>query len=63
MIIRLSGKLGKKLKVAPREVLPMDANPYADWSAHLFLADKKQYILIVEATVIHGWLRRCGPQH
>lgn len=46
MIFRLSAKLGKKLKVVPTEVLPTHSNPYADWSANLFTADRAQYILI-----------------
>jgi hypothetical protein len=46
MIFRLSAKLGKKLKFSPTEVLPAHTNPFADWSAHLFTADRAQYILI-----------------
>jgi Domain of unknown function (DUF6933) len=40
MIIRLSQKLAKKIKVTPTRVLSPDANPFADWSAHLFTADR-----------------------
>ena len=59
MIVRLSSKLGKKLKFLPTEVLPAHNNPYADWSAHLFTADRAQYILIANtvslySTVIFG---------
>ncbi len=46
MIIRLSAKLGKKIHDVPAESLPVDPNPYADWSAHLFTADRVQYILV-----------------
>lgn len=45
MILRLSQKLAKKVEESPAQVLPPDANPYADWSAHLFTADRTQYII------------------
>lgn len=45
MILRLSQKLAKKVHEAPSQSLPMDANPFADWSAHLFTADRTQYII------------------
>jgi len=46
MIFRLSQKLNAKIKVGTLATLPLDANPLADWSAHLFLADRTQYILL-----------------
>ena len=46
MIIRLSAKLGKKIGVSPSRSLPAHPNPFADWSAHLFTADRTQYILV-----------------
>lgn len=59
MIIRLSQKLAKKIKVAPARALPPDANPFADWSADLFIADRAQYILLTNtaslySAVMHG---------
>jgi phosphoribosyl-ATP pyrophosphohydrolase len=59
MIIRLSQKLAKKIKVTPTQVLPPDANLFADWSAHLFIADRAHYILLTNtaslySTVMHG---------
>ena len=45
MILRLSQKLAKKVHESPTRVLPLDANPFADWSAHLFTADRTQYII------------------
>jgi phosphoribosyl-ATP pyrophosphohydrolase len=59
MIIRLSQKLAKKIKTTPTRVLPPDANPFADWSAHLFTADRAHYILLTNtaslySTVMHG---------
>ena len=46
MILRISAKLGKKIHLAPDRILPADLNPFADWSAHLFTADRTQYVLI-----------------
>ncbi len=59
MILRLSQKLAKKVKTTPTRVLPLDANPFADWSAHLFTADRTQYILFsntasLYSTVLYG---------
>lgn len=54
MIFRISAKLGKKLKAAPTEVLPVHTNPYADWSAHLFTAERAQYILIANTVSLYS---------
>ena len=59
MIFRLSQKLAKKLKVYSLKPAPADPNPFADWSAHLFTADRTQYVLLTNtpsyySTVIYG---------
>ena len=46
MIFRLSQKLNAKIKVGALSVVPLDENPYADWSAHLFTVDRTQYIIL-----------------
>lgn len=46
MIFRLSQKLNTKVKVGKLPDLPLNENPLADWSAHLFAADRTQYILL-----------------
>lgn len=46
MIFRLSRKLAAKLKEGSLPSLPLDENLYADWSAHLFTADRTQYIIV-----------------
>lgn len=46
MIMRLSAKLAKKIQAGPGAVLPPDPNPFADWSAHLFISARVQYILV-----------------
>ena len=44
MIFRLSQKLATKIKtVAPRS-LPLNSNPFADWSASVFTAARAQYV-------------------
>lgn len=54
MILRLSTKLARKLHVAPSKVLPQDENPFADWSAHLFYADRTQYILVTNTASLYS---------
>jgi hypothetical protein len=46
MIFRLSQKLNAKIKAGASGALPLDENPLADWSAHLFVAGRTQYILL-----------------
>ena len=46
MILRLSQKLCTKIKAGTLSTVPLDENPLADWSAHLFVADRTQYILL-----------------
>lgn len=46
MIFRLSQKLSVKIKAGTLPALPLAENPLADWSAHLFVADRTQYILL-----------------
>jgi hypothetical protein len=59
MIFRLSQKLNTKIKAGPLRALPLDENPLGDWSAHLFVADRTQYILLsntksLYSTVMYG---------
>jgi hypothetical protein len=59
MIFRLSQKLTDKIKVGDLGALPLDENPLADWSAHLFLAGRTQYVLLsntrsLYSVVMHG---------
>ncbi len=46
MILRLSQKLNTKIKAGKLTDMPLDENPYADWSCHLFTADRTQYIIM-----------------
>jgi hypothetical protein len=59
MIFRLSQKLNSKIKAGTLRALPLHENPVADWSAHLFVADRTQYIILsntksLYATVMYG---------
>src|SRR5262249_13012661 len=46
MLFRLSQKLNAKIKAGALAALPLDENPIADLSAHLFVADRTQYVLL-----------------
>ena len=46
MIFRLSQKLIDKIKAGTLAAMPLDENPLADWSAHVFVAARTQYILL-----------------
>jgi len=46
MIFRLSQKLCDKFKAGSLKSMPLDENPFADWSAHLFTANRTQYIIV-----------------
>lgn len=59
MIFRISHKLSIKIKAGPLPLQPLSENPFADWSAHLFVADRKHYILLsntksLYTTVLNG---------
>ena len=59
MISRLSQKLNAKIKAGTLRTLRLNENPFADWSAHLFVAGRTQYILLSNtmslfSTVMHG---------
>ncbi|MBV09105.1 hypothetical protein [Rubinisphaera sp.] len=46
MIFRLSQKLSTKIKAGKLKELPLEENPITDWSAHLFVVDHTQYIIM-----------------
>lgn len=54
MIFRLSQKLAKKLNTAAPATLPLDENPYADWSAHVFTVGRTQYILVTNTKSLYS---------
>ena len=54
MILRLSQKLNTKIKVGKLTEKPLDENPFADWSCHLFTADRLQYILLTNTVSLYS---------
>lgn len=46
MILRLSQKLCTRIKAGKLSETPLDQNPFADWSAHLFVANRTQYAIL-----------------
>jgi hypothetical protein len=56
MIFRLSQALAQKIKVAPKVCLPLDGNPFADWSAHVFTAGRTQYMIVTNTPSLYTLL-------
>ena len=54
MIFRLSHKLATKVKAGALRALPPHENPLADWSAHLFVAGRTQYLLLSNTTSLYS---------
>ena len=54
MILRLSQKLNTKIKAGKLTEMPLDENPYADWSCHLFTADRTQYIILSNTASLYS---------
>lgn len=54
MLFRLSTKLAGKLKIGKLEQLPIDSNPLLDWSAHLFIAERAQYIILTNTQSLYS---------
>ena len=59
MIFRPSHKLATKIKAGKLATMPAAEDPLTDWSAHLFVAGRVQYILLshtgsLYSAVMHG---------
>jgi hypothetical protein len=54
MIFRLTEKLNAKIKTGTLMTLPLDQNPFADWSAGLFLVGRLQYILLTHTKSLYS---------
>lgn len=54
MIFRLSHKLANKLQESNLFVVPLEENPYADWSAHLFTVARTQYIIVTNTKALYS---------
>ena len=53
---RLSQKLNNKIKAGTLKEMPLDENPFADWSCHLFAADRTHYILLTNTKSLYSCL-------
>jgi hypothetical protein len=54
MIFRLSQKMAKKIKESPTGSCPPAANPYTDWTAHLFTAERAQYVILTNTASLYS---------
>ena len=54
MILRLSEKLSKRIGIRPIESLPLSANPFTDWSSHVFEAGRSAYILSTNTVTLYS---------
>jgi len=54
MILRLSQKLNTKIKAGKLSEMPLNDNPYADWSCHLFSADRTQYMIVTNTPSLYS---------
>jgi hypothetical protein len=56
MIFRLTLKLSKKIGIAPLPALTSDKNknPLTDWCAHLFTAQRTQYIILTNTASLYS---------
>jgi hypothetical protein len=54
VIFRLSEKLNAKIKAGTLAILPLDENPFIDWSAGLFLVGRSQYILLTNTKSLYS---------
>ena len=54
MILRLSQTLNTKIKAGKLCDEALDENPYADWSCHLFTADRTQYIIVSNTNSLYS---------
>jgi len=54
MIIRLTQKLAKKIKVVPATAAPRAENPFVDWTANLFAVGRVQYIILTNSASLYS---------
>ena len=51
MIIRVTGKLAKQLKIDPMDTLPLGTNPAADWTYRAFELYEDESLMLITNTV------------
>ena len=53
MIFRLTHKLAKKIGITHLQCLPLNHNPFIDWTAHLFTVERVQYIIVTNTAALY----------
>ena len=56
MIFRITNKLGDKIDEPPFQSVPFADNPYADWTLHLFRANRAQYIIVANTLSLYSFV-------
>ena len=56
MLFRLSAKLNTYLKHSRLKDRPLQADPFADWSAHLFLVKREKLILVSNTHSLYSFV-------
>lgn len=54
MILRLSQRVAKKIKTVPTLALPLDENPFADWSVHAFTVNRAHYLILTNTASLYS---------
>lgn len=53
MILRLTQKLGSRLKAGSLKPMAMDEAPVADWTGHLFFVNRSPYIILCNTATLY----------
>lgn len=57
MIVRVTGKLARQLKIDPIDTLALNANPAADWTCRVFqLYENDSLMLITNTASLYSFL-------
>jgi hypothetical protein len=54
MILRISEKLSRKIRVTPTEKRPLNKNPFADFSCHAVAVEGHEFILAVNTASLYA---------
>jgi len=54
VLVRLTQKLAKKIKVVPATAMPLHDNPFLDWTAHLFMVSRWQCIMLTNSRSLYS---------
>jgi len=56
MILRLSQKMNSKIKAGKLGDVSLDENLFADWTAHLFVVERTQYIILTNTASLYSFV-------